>query len=144
MSHNMKAYNCENCGKTVRIHKWDEAPEHIFCNDCKIAITRLILKKLAAARREIVQLTRNLEEVTAGEIRMASGDVSDVLVYEGMKPLAKLLGAEIQVIEADESRHFDWIFQFDHEGLNYHTYGTVNDENDCAIAEEWEAKHETF
>lgn len=136
--------NCDNCGRVVKIRKGDEIPEHIYCNDCKLAITKLILKQLAAARREIIQLTKKLDEVTAGEIRMAADDVRDVLVYQGMAPLAKLLGEEIQVIEADEDRTFEWFFQFEHEGLNYHTFGYFEDEEDRAIAEAWEAKHETF
>ena len=144
MYRDLKTYNCENCGKLVRIRKWEDAPEHIYCNDCKLAITKLILKQLAAARREIIQLTKKLDEVTAGEIRMAAGDVHDVLVYGGMAPLAKLLGEEIQVIEMDESREFDWVFQFEHGGLTYHTYESMNDKEDRAIAEAWEAKHETF
>lgn len=136
--------NCDNCGRVVKIRKGDEIPEHIYCNDCKLAITKLILKQLAAARREIIQLTKKLDEVTAGEITFATGDVHDVLVYQGMAPLAKLLGEEIQVIEMEDGDDFDWIFQFDHEGLNYHTYGTAHDKEDRRIAEDWEAKHETF
>lgn len=136
--------NCDNCGKAVRIRKGEDIPDHIYCNECKLAITKLILKQLTAARREIVQLTKRLDEVTAGEIRVAAGDINDVLVYSGMAPLAKLLGEEIQVIEMDDSDDFDWTFQFDHEGLNYHTYGTAHYKEDRRIAEEWEKKHETF
>lgn len=136
--------NCDNCGRVVKIRKGDEIPEHIYCNNCKLAITKLILKKLAAARREISQLTKKLREVTEDEIRLADTDILSVLVLGGMAPLAKLFEEEILVIEADEDRNFEWIFQFDHEGLHYHTYGYLDDKEDRAIADEWEEKHETF
>ena len=136
--------NCDNCGKKIQLPKGAEVPEHIFCDECRLAMTKLILKQQAAARREILQLNKRLEEVTDGAIRIGDGNVRDVLVYDGMRFLGKLFGEEIQVIEREDGDSFDWTFQFFHDELSYHTYGRRGDPEDRKIWEEWEAKHETI
>ena len=136
--------NCDNCGKKIKFPKGTEVPEHIFCDECRLAMTKLILKQQAAARREIIQLNERLNEVTNGEIRLADGNVREVLVYQGMGQLAKLLGEEVKVIEMEPGEGFDWTFQFFHDELSYHTYGRASDTLDRKIWEEWEAKHETI
>ena len=141
-------FKCEICGKVIDpAHVREKAPVTL-CPECTEEEVRRVVREMDEHRKEIIEIQRWISDMTGKTIAIGSSiPVTEVLVYDGMKELAEALGEEIQVIERDdeeENSTFCWTFQFYHNGICYHTYGRAESEEDRAIAEEWEAKHETF
>ena len=142
-------FKCEICGKVIDPAHVREKATVTLCPECTEEEIRRVIREMDEHRKEIIEIQRRISDMTGKTITIGSSiPVTEVLVYSGMKELAEALGEEIQVIEMDDEEEkgslFNWAFQFHHNGIFYHTYGRAESEEDRAIAEEWEAKHETF
>ena len=132
-------YKCMNCGKTV----YNAPEERSYCDECRDNMLRLIFKQDAACRRELGQLKKRIKEVSDNHIRTENHGPDQVLVFEGMEEIARLLGENIKVAETGKAQK-TWLLYFDHDGVNFHTFGTEHDPEVLAIIRKWEEKHGTF